>query len=80
MVEFSTFVVDPNEAVRAVLRKSHDLRFELEHNVDGIEPFKAGLDVRDSVWMEVGNELGGVSKLLFVKYLFSSVRAMMSDE
>lgn len=66
--------MDPREAVRAVLRRSHDLRFELEHNVDGIEPLRAGLEVRDKVWMEVGNELGGVSKLLFVRYLKWSVR------
>lgn len=51
-----------------MFRKSHDLRFEFEQSVEGIEPFKAGLEVRDKVCNDVGSELGGDPKLLFVKY------------
>ena len=40
--------------------------------MDGIEPFKAGLEVKERVCNEVGREFGGVAKLLFVMYLFVS--------
>ena len=42
----------------------------MEQVVDGIEPFNAGLEVKERVCREVGRELGGVAKLLFVMYLF----------
>ena len=44
----------------------------MEQVVDGIEPFKAGLEVKERVCREVGREFGGVAKLLFVMYLFVS--------
>ena len=66
-------VVIPPATPRAVLRRSHDRRFELAHTVDGIEPFNPGFDVSDSVCSESGSELGGEAKLLLVKYLITSV-------
>jgi hypothetical protein len=59
---------------RSVFLKSHCLKLVWEQVVDGIEPFNAGLDVSESVWREVGRELGGVVKLLFVIYLFRKLR------
>lgn len=64
VVEFET-VPDP---ARSVFLKSQNLRFVLEQVVDGIEPFNAGLEVNDRVCSEVGKELGGKEKLLFVMY------------
>jgi hypothetical protein len=37
-----------------------------EQVVDGIEPLRAGLEVRDKVEREAGREFGGEAKLLFV--------------
>jgi hypothetical protein len=40
--------------------------------VDGIEPLRAGLEVRDKVDKEAGREFGGEAKLLLVMYLLIS--------
>jgi hypothetical protein len=40
--------------------------------VDGIEPLRAGLEVRDKVDKEAGREFGGDATLLFVMYLLIS--------
>jgi hypothetical protein len=44
--------------------------------VDGIEPLRAGLEVRDKVDKEAGREYGGEAKLLFVMYLLISHRLL----
>jgi hypothetical protein len=43
-----------------------------EQVVDGIEPLRAGLEVRDKVEREAGREFGGEAKLLLVMYLLIS--------
>jgi hypothetical protein len=43
-----------------------------EQAVDGIEPLRAGFEVRESVEREAGRECGGEAKLLFVMYLLIS--------
>jgi hypothetical protein len=57
---------------RSVFLKSQDLRFAFEQVVDGIEPFRAGLEVSDKVEREDGREFGGEAKLLLVMYLLIS--------
>jgi hypothetical protein len=74
LVELAEVTVMPLLPPRSVFLKSHCLKLVWEQVVDGIEPFKAGLDVSESVWREEGRELGGVVKLLFVIYLFSQLR------
>jgi hypothetical protein len=47
--------------------------------VDGIEPLRAGLEVRDKVDKEAGREFGGEAKLLLVMYLLISRRLLKRE-
>jgi hypothetical protein len=47
--------------------------------VVGIEPFRAGLEVKERVWREVGREFGGEMKLLFVMYSVPREVSWISD-
>jgi hypothetical protein len=64
---------------RSVFLKSQDLRLVFEQVVDGIEPLRAGLEVRDKVERDAGREFGGEAKLLFVIYLMISHRFLKKE-
>lgn len=78
LVEFCT-TVPPTPPLRSVLRKSQDRKLALLHNVEGIEPFKEGLEVSDKVCNDEGSELGGEPKLLLVRYLMNQLGVRRAD-